>query len=123
MKEARKKRKEKKTLFLTGVPRPADEAGRLGAGLEQPLQSLPDLVHDGEEGRVHVAEERERWCGLVVWGGLERKGMESVREEEEVERERKKKKKRRRRMTFNCFPSFPSLSRGSFSRSVQEHGF
>ena len=35
----------------------------------------------------------------------------------------KKKKKRRRRMTFNCFPSFPSLSRGSFSRSVQEHGF
>ena len=91
MKEARKKRKEKKTLFLTGVPRPADEAGRLGAGLEQPLQSLPDLVHDGEEGRVHVAEERERWWCLVVWGGKERKGKERVREEEEVERGSKKK--------------------------------
>ena len=51
---------EKKALFLTGVPRAADEAGRLGAGLEQPRQSLPDLVHDGEEGGVHVAEERER---------------------------------------------------------------
>jgi len=51
---------EKKALFLTGVPRAADEAGRLGAGLEQPRQSVPDLVHDGEEGGVHVAEERER---------------------------------------------------------------
>ena len=73
---------KKKALFLTGVPRAADEAGRLGAGLEQPRQSLPDLVHDGEEGGVHVAEERER-----CWW-LKKKRLVEV-EEVEVEGEEK----------------------------------
>ena len=76
---------EKKALFLTGVPRAADEAGRLGAGLEQPRQSLPDLVHDGEEGRVHVAEQRER-CLVVVVGEREgkRKRLKKVGNDLEV---------------------------------------
>ena len=40
----------------------AHQADVLGVGLEQVPQAVLDLVHDLEEGRVHVAQQRQALC-------------------------------------------------------------
>ena len=46
----------------TCVAGAAHQADILGVRLEQVPQAVLDLVHDLEEGRVHVAQQRQALC-------------------------------------------------------------